>query len=285
MGSDAGKDVLEPGEGFDTNPLAGGRETPQYRSRVAALVAAEEHPVVASHRHATDVTFGGIIIDAQMAVCAVAVQRRPVLQGIAHRAAPPDSSARSPPGSPASSDAIYSESARIPTGAGSAAPPPSTTALALPPYTTEQCGTTRFPPDESGRSPPVPFHLAVHLQRAARNRFGVYRLRSIRRLFLARHGAGTNPAGPHGGRPPGHRPSVPPHHGRGPADGSALDRHAGDGVMDHRERPRQLSSTGGLRFSGACIHILHRLRRRPRVGDADRDVRLHGLLRHLLRRR
>ena len=48
MGSNAGKDVLEPGEGFDTNPLARGREAPQNCSRFAALVAAEEHPVIAS---------------------------------------------------------------------------------------------------------------------------------------------------------------------------------------------------------------------------------------------
>ena len=70
MGSDAGKDVLKPGEGFDTNPLARGREAPQNRSRFAALVAAEEHPVIASHRHAADIPFGGIIIDAQIAVFA-----------------------------------------------------------------------------------------------------------------------------------------------------------------------------------------------------------------------
>src|ERR1700674_4441891 len=85
MGSDAGKDVLKPGEGFDTNPLARGREAPQNRSRFAALVAAEEHPVIASNRHAADIALGGIIIDAQIAVFAVAIQRRPVLQGITHR--------------------------------------------------------------------------------------------------------------------------------------------------------------------------------------------------------
>ena len=66
MGDDAGEDVFEPGEGFDTNPLAGRCETPQDRSRSATLVAAEEHPVIASHRHAADVALGGIIIDAQI---------------------------------------------------------------------------------------------------------------------------------------------------------------------------------------------------------------------------
>jgi len=47
MGSDAGKDILEPGKGLNADPLAGGSEAPQNRSRFAALVAAEEHPVIA----------------------------------------------------------------------------------------------------------------------------------------------------------------------------------------------------------------------------------------------
>ena len=64
MGNDAGEDVLEPSEGFDTYPLARRCEAPEDRSRLAALVAAGEHPVVASHRHAADGAFGGIIVDA-----------------------------------------------------------------------------------------------------------------------------------------------------------------------------------------------------------------------------
>ena len=60
MGSDAGKDVLEPGEGFDTNPLARRRKTPEHRSRFAALVAAEEGPVVAADRqHASILPISG----------------------------------------------------------------------------------------------------------------------------------------------------------------------------------------------------------------------------------
>ena len=62
MGSDAGKDILEPGKGFDADPLAGGREAPQNRSRFATLVAAEEHPVIASNRCAADVPLSGIVI-------------------------------------------------------------------------------------------------------------------------------------------------------------------------------------------------------------------------------
>jgi hypothetical protein len=48
MGSNTGKDVFEPSERFDTNPLARGRKAPQDRSRFTALVAAEEHPVMQS---------------------------------------------------------------------------------------------------------------------------------------------------------------------------------------------------------------------------------------------
>jgi hypothetical protein len=47
---------------------------------VATLVAAEEHPVIASNRYAADVPLSGIVIDAQIAIFAVAVQRHPVLQ-------------------------------------------------------------------------------------------------------------------------------------------------------------------------------------------------------------
>src|ERR1700688_4940649 len=77
---------LNQAKGFDTNPLARRRETPEDRGRFAALVAAEEHPVVAANRHAADVALGGIIIDAQISIFAITVQRRPVLQGIPHRA-------------------------------------------------------------------------------------------------------------------------------------------------------------------------------------------------------
>jgi hypothetical protein len=41
----------------------------EFSSRFAALVAAEEHPVIASHRHAADVALGGIIVDAQKSRC------------------------------------------------------------------------------------------------------------------------------------------------------------------------------------------------------------------------
>ena len=85
MFREARENVLEPGEGFDPDPLARGRKAPQDCIRLAALVAAEKGPVVAPYRHAADGAFGGIVIDAESAVLAVAVQCCPVLQGVAHR--------------------------------------------------------------------------------------------------------------------------------------------------------------------------------------------------------
>ena len=85
MGGDPGQDVLEPGEGIDSGPLAGRHQTPQHRSRFAALVAAKEHPVVATNSYAADRALGGVVVDLEISVVAEAGQRRPVLQGVAHR--------------------------------------------------------------------------------------------------------------------------------------------------------------------------------------------------------
>src|SRR5215510_11431275 len=86
MCGNSGKHVFEPGEGLHTYPLTGCREASQDGCSLAAPVTAEEDPVVASHRYTTDIALGGIVIDAQISVFAVARQRRPVLQAIAHRA-------------------------------------------------------------------------------------------------------------------------------------------------------------------------------------------------------
>ena len=47
MVGNPGQNVLQPIERIDFVPLAGCYETPQHRSGVAAVVAAEEGPVVA----------------------------------------------------------------------------------------------------------------------------------------------------------------------------------------------------------------------------------------------
>ena len=85
MGSDAGEDVFEPGEGVDTNPLTRGQKAPQHRGRVAAMVAAKEDPVVAANRDTANGTLGGVIIDLQIPILTVAGQCGPVLQAIPHR--------------------------------------------------------------------------------------------------------------------------------------------------------------------------------------------------------
>ena len=64
MGGYAGKHVFEPGERFDAHPLTGCSEASQDGCSLATLVTAEEHPVVASDRHTTDIAFGGVVIDA-----------------------------------------------------------------------------------------------------------------------------------------------------------------------------------------------------------------------------
>lgn len=53
--------------------------------RVAAMVAAKEHPVVAADCHTADGALGGVVIDLHSSVLAVARQRRPVFQRVTHR--------------------------------------------------------------------------------------------------------------------------------------------------------------------------------------------------------
>src|SRR6266566_2012228 len=83
MISNTGEDILEPGEGIDSDALTGSHEAPQHRGRSAALVAAKEQLVVAAYRHAADRALGGIIVDLQTSVLTVAGQRCPVLQRVA----------------------------------------------------------------------------------------------------------------------------------------------------------------------------------------------------------
>ena len=61
MSGDAGEDIFEPDKGVDSSPLAGSHETPQYRRRLSALVAAKEHPIVAADSHTADGALGGVM--------------------------------------------------------------------------------------------------------------------------------------------------------------------------------------------------------------------------------
>src|SRR5262249_40392682 len=84
MCGDSGKDVPEPTEGIDSNAVTGSHETPQHRGGLAAFIAAKEYPVVSADGHAADRALGGVVVDLEISVLAVAGQRRPVLQAITH---------------------------------------------------------------------------------------------------------------------------------------------------------------------------------------------------------
>ena len=73
MGGDAREDVFKPGERIDSDPLAGGHETPEHGSGLATLVAAEEDPVISTDGHTADGALGMIIVDLEIPVVAVAV--------------------------------------------------------------------------------------------------------------------------------------------------------------------------------------------------------------------
>ena len=79
MGADACERVFEPGERLYSGPLAGSHEAAQHGRRFAALVAAKEGPVAAANRDPADGPLGRVVVDLQVAVVTVAVQRRPIL--------------------------------------------------------------------------------------------------------------------------------------------------------------------------------------------------------------
>ena len=58
--------------------------------------------------------------------------------------------------------------------------------------------------------------------------------------------------------------------------------HADHGAVGDFRGPDAFQFESRVRFSAQRVSILHRVRGRARVGHADRDVRFHGLLRHLL---
>src|ERR1700687_4825231 len=72
MIGDAGENVFEPGERIDSDALTGSHETPQHRGGLAALIAAKEYPVVAAHCYAADRALGGVVVDLEISVLAVA---------------------------------------------------------------------------------------------------------------------------------------------------------------------------------------------------------------------
>ena len=79
MIGDAGEDVSEPGKWIDLDALTGSCEATQHRGRSAALISAEEHPVVAADGYTADGALGGVVVNLQIPVFRVACQGSPVL--------------------------------------------------------------------------------------------------------------------------------------------------------------------------------------------------------------
>src|SRR5207302_9742377 len=76
MGGDAGEDILEPGEWIDSSPLTGSREAPQHGCRLAALVAAEERPVVSAGCYLAARALGCVVVAFEVFVVARACEPR-----------------------------------------------------------------------------------------------------------------------------------------------------------------------------------------------------------------
>src|ERR1022692_1030004 len=79
-----------------------------------------------------------------------------------------------------------------------------------------------LPPHAAGHAAAISVHLAIHLQRAARDRFRLHRLRAILELSPQRHGRVGNAPGRPGGGCGGHRAALPRHPVRRPPDGGAM---------------------------------------------------------------
>src|SRR4051794_32051683 len=80
MFRDAAKHISEPGKRLDLDEFTGRNEAAQHSRSLAPVVAAEEGPVIASHRETPQRPLRGIVVNRQIAVGAVPGQRRPVLQ-------------------------------------------------------------------------------------------------------------------------------------------------------------------------------------------------------------
>src|SRR4051812_16896725 len=83
----ASEDVFKPGAGLNVHALTGSYETAQHGSCPTTDIATKKHPVAATHGHATNAALCACVVDFQIAVLRVAVQRRPVFERVAHGAA------------------------------------------------------------------------------------------------------------------------------------------------------------------------------------------------------
>ena len=85
MRRDAREHITEPGERLNGIALAHRDEAQQHGRRLAAPVAAEERPVVPAHRKAPQSPLGVVVIDLEVAILTVTVQRGPVVQCVPDR--------------------------------------------------------------------------------------------------------------------------------------------------------------------------------------------------------
>jgi len=72
MIGEAGENVFEPDERIDSGALTGSHETPQHRRGLAGFITAKENPVVAAHCYAADRPLGGVVVDLEISLPAVA---------------------------------------------------------------------------------------------------------------------------------------------------------------------------------------------------------------------
>ena len=79
MIGDVREHIVEPCEGVHFHQLARSDEASQYRRGFAATVAAEKGPIGTAHGKAAQSSLGGVVIDGEIRILAVARQRDPVL--------------------------------------------------------------------------------------------------------------------------------------------------------------------------------------------------------------
>ncbi len=77
--------VLQPSPWFHEVGFAAGNHRHQDRSSVAGGLAADEHPVFSSYGHRAHRPFGRVVIDRQVAVFEIAIQRSPLVERVRGR--------------------------------------------------------------------------------------------------------------------------------------------------------------------------------------------------------
>ena len=82
VGGDALEEVSEVGEGIEVVAFGAGDEAEVDGGGVSAPVGAEEEPVFASECDGADCLFGGVVVDGEVAVGRVSVERVPVAERV-----------------------------------------------------------------------------------------------------------------------------------------------------------------------------------------------------------